>query len=31
VSPGVFEVLEVLGRDRAVARLEEAEHLLGVA
>jgi glutamyl-tRNA synthetase len=28
VSPGVFEVLEVLGRDRTVARIAEVERLL---
>jgi glutamyl-tRNA synthetase len=31
VSPGVFEVLEVMGRERSVARLEEAEQLAGAA
>ena len=28
VSPGVFEVLELMGRERAIARLAEAEELL---
>jgi glutamyl-tRNA synthetase len=28
VSPGLFEVLELMGRDRALARLNEAEALL---
>jgi hypothetical protein len=28
VSPGVFEVLEVLGRERTIARLEAAERRL---
>ena len=28
VSPGIFEVLELLGRERALARLERARGIL---
>jgi glutamyl-tRNA synthetase len=31
VSPGIFETLEVLGQSRALARMERALELIGIA